>query len=97
MIIFGNFFLSLILAFVYVLFFAPKCALWVLIQFEFLGHIKLSTLLVKFSADDIMKHFSYFCQKTGLDISCKLSLIETICMKYQILFSEKKKNKKKKE
>ena len=44
---------------------------------------------VKFSADDNVKYFSYFSQKTGFDISCKLS--ETICMKYQTLFSGKKK------
>ena len=34
--------------------------------------------------------FSYFTQKTGFDISCKLSPKETICMKCQILFSGKK-------
>ena len=50
-------------------------------------------LWVKFSADDILKYFSYFSQKTGLDISCKLSPLETICMKCHILFSGKyKKN-----
>ena len=48
-------------------------------------------LWVKFSADDILKYFSYFSQKTGFDISCKLSLKETICMKCQILFSGKNK------
>ena len=36
--------------------------------------------------------FSYFSQKTEFDISCKLSQLETVCMKYQILFSENKKN-----
>ena len=36
-------------------------------------------------------YFSYFSQKTGFDISCKLSPEETICMKYQILFSGKNK------
>ena len=43
-------------------------------------------------------HFSYFTQKIGSDISCKLSRRETcklshretICMKSQILFSKKK-------
>ena len=30
--------------------------------------------------------FSYISQKTGFDISCKLSPMETICMKCQILF-----------
>ena len=48
-------------------------------------------LWVKFSADNILKHFSNFSQNTGFDISCKLSLMETICMKCQILFSEKNK------
>ena len=44
----------------------------------------LSTLVI-FSADDILKYFSYFSQKKGFDISCKLSPNETICLK--ILFS----------
>ena len=35
--------------------------------------------------------FSYFSQETGFDISCKLPPLETICMKYQILFSGKDK------
>ena len=34
-------------------------------------------------------YFSYFSQKTGFDISCKLSPQETVCMKCQILFSGK--------
>ena len=38
-----------------------------------------------------MKYFSYFSQKTGFDNSCNLSPTETICMKYQILLSGKKK------
>ena len=46
---------------------------------------------VKLSADNILKYFSYFSQKTGFDISCKLSPLETICMKCQILFSGKNK------
>ena len=45
----------------------------------------------KNSADDILNCFSYFSQKTGFDISCKLSPLETICMKCQILFSRKNK------
>ena len=53
--------------------------------------LMLSTHAKMFSADDILKCFSYFSQKTGFDISCKLSLIETICMKYQILFYGKNK------
>ena len=48
-------------------------------------------LWVKFSAEDILKHFSYCSQKTGFDISCKLSPMETVCMQCQILFSWKKK------
>ena len=32
-------------------------------------------------------------QKIGFDISCKLSPKETICMKYQSLFSEKEEEK----
>ena len=46
---------------------------------------------VKFSADDILKYFFLFFQKIGVDISGKLSLNETICMKCQILFSGKNK------
>ena len=38
-----------------------------------------------------LKYISYFSQKTGFDISCKLSPKETICMKCQILFSGKNK------
>ena len=41
---------------------------------------------VKFSTEDIL---NYFPQKTGFDISCKLSPNETICMECQILFSVK--------
>ena len=47
-------------------------------------------LWVEFSAGDILKLFSYFHQKTGCDITCKLSPLETICMKCQILFSGKR-------
>ena len=36
------------------------------------GQLTLYTLC-KFSADDILKYFSYFSQQTGFDISCKLS------------------------
>ena len=35
----------------------------------------------------------FFPQKIGFDISCKLSPKETICMKYQSLFSEENKKK----
>ena len=37
------------------------------------------------------QHLTFFFQGTGFDISCKLPPEETICMKYQILFSEKNK------
>ena len=37
--------------------------------------------------------FSYFSQKAGFDISCKLSPLETICMKCQNPFSWKNKKK----
>ena len=48
--------------------------------------LKISTL-GKISADDILKYLLYFSQKTGFDMSCKLSPMETICMKFRILFS----------
>ena len=56
-------------------------------------HVIFSMLntLVKSTTDNILKHFSYFSQKTGFDSSCKLSPMETICMKCQILFSGKNK------
>ena len=36
---------------------------------------------VKFSADDILKCFSYFTQKTGFDISCRLSPLDPVFWK----------------
>ena len=42
-------------------------------KFALLFFNALIALWVKFSADDILKYFSYFSQKTGYDISCKLS------------------------
>ena len=50
-------------------------------------YIIFNALCVKFSADDVLKYFSYFFQKTWLDSS--LFPLETICMKCQILFSGK--------
>ena len=52
----------------------------------------------KISADDITKYFSYFCQKIGFDILCKLFPKmsypkETICVKYQSLKYSAKHNK----
>ena len=35
--------------------------------------LTLIALLVKISADDILKYFSNFFQKIGFNISCKLS------------------------
>ena len=40
-----------------------------------------------FFADENLKYFSYFSQKTELDVSCRSSSKETICMKCQILIS----------
>ena len=47
-------------------------------------------VLLANSADNILKHFSYFSQKkTGFGIKCKLSPLEKICMKYQTCFLKK--------
>ena len=50
---------------------------------------------VIFSEVDILKYYSYyfFFQKTGFDISRKLSPMKTVCMKFQILFPGKNKKK----
>ena len=53
----------------------------------------LSTLWAK-SADDRLLIFLLFFHKTEIDISCKLSPVETICMKCRILFSEENKKTK---
>ena len=47
------------------------------------------------SADDKFMIFSYYFQKIDLNIPCKLSPLETICIECQSLFSgiNKKKNK----
>ena len=39
------------------------------------------------------ERFTYFSHIISFDIACKLSLVETICMECQSLFSEKNKNK----
>ena len=44
------------------------------------------TILWALSADDKLLIFSYFSQETGIDISYKLSPLETVCMKCQIPF-----------
>ena len=55
-------------------------------------NIKCLVHWVKFSADD-NEIFFLFSQKTGFDISCKLSPKETICMKCQNpVFWKNKKN-----
>ena len=54
-------------------------------------HAKHLAHWVKISLDDIFKYFFYFTQKTGFAISCKLSPLETVCMKCQILFCGKNK------
>ena len=59
----------------------------VLIKQNYFNH---STLWA-YSADDKLIKFFLFFQKTGFGISCKLSPLETICMKCQILFSWKNK------
>ena len=43
--------------------------------------LTLNTLGKIFSRRHIEIVFSYFPQKTGFDISCRLSPIETLCMK----------------
>ena len=43
-------------------------------------------MLGNFSADDILKCFSYVYKKTGFDSSCKLSPMKTICMECHIQF-----------
>ena len=53
--------------------------------------LTFSTLGKTFSS----RHFKIF-QTTGFDIPCKLSPSETICMKFENLFSEIKKKKKNK-
>ena len=40
---------------------------------------------------EIVFFFFFFFQNTGFDISCKLSSMETICMKCEVLFSGKNK------
>ena len=46
---------------------------------------------LKFQQKTFWNIFSYFSQKTGFYISCKLSPVETICMKCLIQFSGKSK------
>ena len=54
------------------------------------GCLTFATLLAN-SVDDKLVIFFIFAQETGFDIACKLSPLEAICMKCQILFSGKNK------
>ena len=58
--------------------------------------LTLSILGKHFSRQHFERLFSCFSQKIGFDVLCKLSSVETVCMKPQILYSEKKKQTKKK-
>ena len=51
--------------------------------------LTFTTLWVNSADDKLVIFFLIFSQKKGFDISCKLSSVETICMKCQILFSGK--------
>ena len=57
-----------------------KWTCWTLRRSMWCTNISRLALWVKISADDILKYFSYFPQKTDLDISCKFSPMETACM-----------------
>ena len=59
---------------------------------QFLVDVQADLSLLAISADAKPMILFLFSQKTGFDISCKLSPLETICMKCQILFSGKNKN-----
>ena len=60
-------------------------------QAHFIKNLKLSMLGKIFSRQHFDIFFYNFFQKTGFDISYKLSPNETICMKYLNLFSGKNK------
>ena len=69
----------------------PQLLIWVNSLLRYV-RILNTALWVKFAAEDILNwYFSYFSQETGFGISCKLSPLETICMKCQNLFSGKNK------
>ena len=55
-------------------------------SFLFQSILIFTTLWAKSADDKLMIFFLTFFQKTAFDISCKLSPMETICMKCQILF-----------
>ena len=47
----------------------------------------MTAFWVKFLADDILNHFSYFSYKSGFDMMCKLPPMETVCMNCLFPFS----------
>ena len=58
---------------------------------QILLRLTFTTLLANSADDKLVIFFLLIYQKTDFDISCKLSPLETICMKYQNLFSGKNK------
>ena len=60
-------------------------------NFEVRGELREAIIRDKRVRDNESQLYFYFSQKTGLDTSCKLSPMETICMKCQILFSGRSK------
>ena len=90
----GKFSAENILIFFFFLLFS-EYRIWHFMQLVSIGEssLRLSSM-GKFSAENtLFFFFFYFSQKTGFDISCKLSPspLETICMKCQTLFSGKNK------
>ena len=65
-------------------------ALRVKVIYNYRLTFKLSLTFTSLWANSADDKLVIFYKKTGLDTSCKLSPLETICMKYQILFSGKK-------
>ena len=53
----------------------------------------LTMLWANLADDNFMTVFLFCPRKKGSGTSCKLSSKETVCMKYQILFSRKNKKK----
>ena len=52
--------------------------------------VTFTTLWGNSTDNNLVIFFLFFQKKTGLDISCILSPLETICMKCQIQFLEEK-------
>ena len=55
--------------------------------------LTLKCTLGKIFSRRLLKYLSYFSQWTGFNISCKLTSMQTICMKFRVLFSGKNKKK----